>query len=343
MKIGRDDSLRTYVAYILESSEKASNLTKSLLTFGRKQIITMGPVDLADVVRRVERLLSRLIGEDIELNTALAGKDLTIMADSGQIEQVLMNLATNARDAMPQGGRLTISTELKELDVEFTRKHGYGKPGFYAALSVTDTGIGIDAKTKEKIFEPFFTTKEVGKGTGLGLPIVYGIVKQHNGFINVYSEPGKGTTFKIYLPIIKSDAGEIEPGKTMISVKGGSETILVAEDNEKVRDLTKAVLEEFGYTVIEAVDGNDAVHKFMENRDKVQLLLLDVVMPEKNGKEAYEEIRATSPGMKVIFTSGYTADIINKKGIPAGALNYISKPASPRELLVKVREVLDKQ
>ncbi|MCL5236404.1 MAG: PAS domain S-box protein [Nitrospirae bacterium] len=343
MKLGRDDPLKNYVAHILESSEKASSLTKSLLTFGRKQIINMAPVDLDEIVRRVERLLSRLIGEDVELRVSLAGKALTIMADSGQVEQVLMNLATNARDAMPEGGRLTISTELIELDIEFTRRHRYGEPGLYAALSVTDTGGGIDAKTKERIFEPFFTTKEVGKGTGLGLSIVYGIVKQHNGYINVYSELGKGAAFKIYLPLVGSDIGKTEPEAGIIAVKGGDETILVAEDNEKVRGLTKTVLGEFGYTVIEAVDGNDAVRKFMENRDKVQLLLLDVVMPEKNGREAYEEIKAVWPDIKVIFTSGYTADIITRKGVPEGALDFISKPAPPRELLIKVREVLDKQ
>lgn len=343
MKIGDNEALRTYVAHILESSDKATNLTKGLLTFGRKQIIHMGPADLNEIVWRIERLLSRLIGEDVVLDVSLAKDDLTIMADSGQIEQVLMNLCTNARDAMPGGGTLSIRTYAADLDEEFIRRHGYGETGSFAVLSVTDNGCGIDEKTKERIFEPFFTTKEVGKGTGLGLPIVYGIVKQHSGFINVYSEPGRGTAFRIYLPLVRCELEPVLCAADEPPVRGGSETILVAEDNERVRNMTRTVLEEFGYTVLEAADGNGAIDTFMRHRDEVALLLLDVVMPEKNGKEAYDEIKAMRPDIKAIFTSGYTADIITGKGISEGPVDFISKPAAPKELLTKVRAVLDER
>jgi CheY-like chemotaxis protein len=263
------------------------------------------------------------------------------MADLGQIEQVLMNLTTNARDAMPAGGILTIETELVGMDDEYIKMHGYGKPGKYALISVSDTGAGMDEKTREKIFEPFFTTKEIGKGTGLGLSIVYGIVKQHGGYINVYSELGKGTTFKIYLPLIESVAEQIKPS-VAVAVTGGSETVLLAEDDASVRRLTKAALEEFGYKIIEAEDGEDAINKFMENKDRIQLFLLDAVMPKKSGKAAYEEIKKIKPDIKALFMSGYSTDILSMKRIVGGELNFIVKPVSPTELLKKIREVLDK-
>jgi CheY-like chemotaxis protein len=263
-----------------------------------------------------------------------------VMADSSQMEQVLMNLATNARDAMPNGGSLVISTKRVELDTEFIKAHAYGKPGSYALISIEDTGYGIDHATRKRIFEPFFTTKEVGKGTGLGLSMVYGIINQHEGHINLYSQPGKGTTFKIYLPLIKSKIKEIEPAALPI-LKGGDETVLIAEDDVQVRELTKEVLSGFGYKVIEAKDGADAVKIFIENKDKIQLLILDVIMPKKNGKEVYDEIKELKPEVKTIFISGYTADMIHKKGILEKGLNFISKPILPDELLRKIREVLD--
>ena len=238
----------------------------------------------------MESLLLRVIGEDIELSTVLTDTDLTIMADSTQIDQILMNLATNAQDAMPKGGSFIIRTDRVEINGEYIRTYGYGKPGSYALLSVEDTGTGMDEKTRERIFEPFFTTKEVGKGTGLGLSMVYGIVKQHDGYINVYSEPGRGTTFKIFLPLIQSEAQEIKP-EDLQKVKGGTETILIGEDDTQVRDILKEVLSNAGYHVIEAVDGDDAVEVFQKNKDNVRLLILDVIMPKKNGKEVYKEIK----------------------------------------------------
>ncbi|MDP2993005.1 MAG: PAS domain S-box protein [Deltaproteobacteria bacterium] len=343
MKMEEDDPLKTYVDQILTSSERAASLTQSLLAFSRKQILNPQPVKINKIVKSVEKLLLRVIGEDIhiQLKTMVTDKDLTVMADSGQIEQVLMNLATNARDAMPKGGLLIIETELVKLSNEYIKTHVYGKPGIYALVSVTDTGLGMDEKTKGKIFEPFFTTKEVGKGTGLGLATVYGIIKQHSGYIDVYSELGKGTTFKIYLPVIKSEAEETKP-EVITPLKNGTETVLVAEDETEVRRLIKSMLEEFGYKIIEAVDGEDAIDKFMENKDRIQLLILDVIMPRRNGKEAYEEIKKVRPDIKALFISGYATDIIHEKDILEKKINFISKPILPTELLKKVREVLDK-
>jgi PAS domain S-box-containing protein len=341
MKMDEHDPLRNNLQQILDASERAANLTRSLLAFSRKQAISPRPVNLNKIIENVEKLLQRLISEDVEVKVILTNKDLTVMADSSQIEQILMNLVTNASDAMLERGCLTISTGTVVLDHEFVRINGFGKPGPYALFSVTDTGTGMDEKTKRKIFEPFFTTKEAGKGTGLGLSIVYGIVKQHDGYITCYSEPDMGTTFKIYLPMIKRETAKTESA-VLHPVSNGTETILVAEDDAAVNKLVKETLEQFGYTVIEAVDGEDAISKFKNNRDKVKLLILDVIMPKKNGKEVYEEIRKDRPDVKVIFSSGYMADILHKKGVLEEDLSFISKPVSPTELLRKVRETLDK-
>jgi CheY-like chemotaxis protein len=341
MKMSKDDTLRHNVDQILASTERAANLVQSLLAFSRKQIISLQPVTLNGIVKRIEKLLLRLIGEDIDIKTILTEEDLTIMADPGQIEQVFMNLATNARDAMPNGGHLTVKTGFVNLDNVFITAHGYGKPGMYTFFTVTDTGAGIDDKTREKIFEPFFTTKEVGKGTGLGLSMVYGIIKQHNGYIDVYSAPKKGTTFVIYLPLIKAEVKELKPTEPPPTI-GGTETILIAEDDEDVRKFTKHILEEFGYKAIEAVDGEDAINRFMENKDKIQLLMLDVIMPKKSGKDAYEKIKKLRPDMKALFMSGYSKDVLAKEGILEEGLNFVLKPISPTELLRKIREVLGK-
>lgn len=342
MKMRKDDPLRRNTEQVIISAERAANLTQSLLAFSRKQISNPVPANLNKIINRAESLLLRVIGEDIELKTMLSDEDLTVMADHVQIEQVLMNLATNARDAMPEGGLLTIETGTMEIDEEYVKVQGYGKPGRYALISVTDSGIGMDEKIKARIFEPFFTTKEIGKGTGLGLSIVYGIVKQHNGYINCYSEQGKGTTFRVCLPIIKGEVEEIKQAEISAQI-GGTETVLVAEDEEEVRELTKVVLERFGYRVIEAVNGDDAVKKFMENKEKVQLLLLDVKMPKMGGKEAYDRIRKIKPDIKTLFASGYPADYVYKKDMLGAGVDFVSKPISPTELLKKIREMLDKK
>ncbi len=343
MKMKGENLLRSYVDVMLSSAEKAADLTKSLLSFSRKQVINLKPVNLNELIEKLGKLLIRLIREDIPLKLSLSGKPLTVMADSGQIEQVLMNLATNARDAMPDGGVLSIETREAELDEEFIQAHGYGEPGHYAVISVTDTGTGMDKNTRERIFEPFFTTKETGKGTGLGLAMVYGLIKQHNGYINVYSEPGKGTAFHLYLPLIKADAEAIgREAAAEISFASGTEHVLVADDNEEVRALVKVLLEDAGYKVLTASDGEEAVNIFMQHKDRLDLVILDVIMPKKNGREAYQEIAGIRPGIKAIFMSGYTADVIHQKGVLDEKLEYIPKPISPNELLKKVREMLDR-
>jgi len=340
MKMKPDDPMIAQLKEILAAGDRATHLTKGLLAFSRKQVMEVRTVNVNEIVDRFKKMLARIIGEDIELRVSLYEKDLIIQADIVQIEQVLMNLASNARDAMATGGVLSISTTTLTMDSEFISVHHYGEPGKYALLSISDTGTGMDEETRNRIFEPFFTTKEIGRGTGLGLSIVYGIIKQHNGFINCYSEPGKGTTFRVYLPLIKGKAEEMEGAGTVYPA-GGTETILLAEDDPKVRGFMKEVLQGFGYTVIEASDGEDAVNKFKENKDKIRLLLFDIIMPRKNGKDAYEDIKGIEHDIKAVFISGYAMDIIQKFGIEEG-FEFISKPVMPNTLLKKVREALDR-
>jgi CheY-like chemotaxis protein len=304
--------------------------------------VNLARIDLNDIIATFEKFLLRLLREDIDFKKILTNVALPIMADRGQLEQVLMNLVTNSRDAMPQGGSIIIETDLVQADQSFVKDHGFNREGNYALLSVTDTGIGIPETIKDKIFEPFFTTKEEGKGTGLGLSMVYGIVKKHEGYINVYSQTGIGTTIKVYLPMTRV-ATEAEPQKKdeQNSVRGGAETVLIAEDNASVRSLTTTVLRNFGYTVIEAVDGFDAVNKFRENRDRIRLVILDGIMPKMNGKAAWTEIKALSSGIKAIFLSGYAEDIFTKDGIPDREASFIQKPYPPLVLVRRVRELLD--
>lgn len=340
MKMKEGDPLRYNVEQVLSSANRAASLTQGLLAYSRKQILNPQPVSVNAIIQKVGLLLSRLIGENIELKIMLTNDGVTVLADAGQIEQMLMNLATNARDAMSAGGYLFIETERIEFSEESAKVHEFGKHGPYALITVTDSGMGMDEKTRQRIFEPFFTTKEVGQGTGLGLAIAYGIVKQHNGTITVYSEEGRGTTFKIYLPIVPTPVGQARPLE-LPPIKGGDETVLVAEDDEIVRKLTRSVLEQFGYAVIEAEDGEDAVNKFMKHRDVIKLLLFDVIMPKKSGREAYEKIKIFSPGMKVLFLSGYTEEAVQRKGLLEPGLNFIMKPVPMNDLLRKIRSILD--
>lgn len=342
-KMKEDDPMRSMVNSVISSAERAANLTQELLAFSRKQIINPKPVEINDLVKNMEKLLLRLIGEDIEFRTILSEQQLWVVADRGQLEQVIMNLITNARDAMPGGGILSIETATVEITRrQMDEQRDVIRPGRYAVISISDTGTGMDEETKEHIFEPFYTTKDVGKGTGLGLSVVYGIVKQHNGHIKVYSEKGHGTTFRIYLPLGKADIKE-EKTEQRVELRGGTETVLLAEDESAVRELIKTVLTERGYEVIEAVDGRDAIEKFTVNRDRINLMILDVVMPEKSGREVYEEIKRIRSDIKVLFTSGYTSNIIQQKGVLDEGINFISKPVSPDELLIKVREVLEER
>ena len=340
MQIQEDSPLRSYVEQILNSSERAAMLTQNLLTFSRKQIITPQPGRINEIIRNIAPVLSKLIREDIELKLELSVEDSTVVVDRLQIEQALMNLVTNARDAMPNGGILAIGTEKMYMDATFIEAHGYGKIGRYAVISIEDTGIGLDEMTKAKIFEPFFTTKELGKGTGLGLAMVYGVVKQNNGFINVYSEVEKGTTFRIYLPEVTS-AIERRRDVEIQSPLGGKETILLVEDDQTLRKLVVTLLDKYGYTVIGAIDGADAIARFNEYKESIDLLITDVVIPIKSGTEVFEEIKKFNPGMKVLFLSGYAKDITQKKGILDKSVNFLQKPFSPDTFLKKVREILN--
>jgi PAS domain S-box-containing protein len=342
-KIREDESLVKYTDNILTSAEKAANLTKSLLTFTRKQLIDPKATDVNEVIINAERLLSKLIGEDIEFLVTLNESRLIVIADGNQITQVLMNLATNARDAMPRGGKLTIRTDTVEIDDMFIQHHGYGTKGLYALISFEDTGTGMNEKTMGRIFEPFFTTKEIGKGTGLGLATVYGIIKQQNGYIDVQSTLNEGTTFNIYLPIVLSALEDNKPTRVSHAV-GGNETILVGEDEEDIRNFIREVLEGYGYRIIEAIDGEDVIRKFKENKNDVRLLLLDIIMPKKNGKDAYSEINSgNGKKLKAIFISGYTADFIQEYAGPGEEINFLYKPIDINILLKEIRRVLDEK
>jgi PAS domain S-box-containing protein len=335
-----DELLQESVGQILAGVERAAELTGSLLAFSRKQVMNRKPVTIEAIIDNAGKFIRRIIGEDIDFRTAHAGKELFVMADTGQIEQILMNLSVNARDAMPGGGCLSITTGIVAVKEGSQALYDLSAPGNYARISFADTGSGIDKTSMERIFEPFYTTKEVGKGTGLGLSIVHGIVKQHDGSILVSSETGKGTTFDIYLPLIEGRAVK-EEAKLSAPVAGGTETLLIAEDEEIVKAYLKRTLEKAGYRVIVAGDGVEAVARFREH-DDISLVLSDVVMPRKNGKEILVEIKEINPGIKVIFISGYTADFIQKGDTIEEGVEFIMKPFSKNDLLKKVREVLDR-
>jgi two-component system cell cycle sensor histidine kinase/response regulator CckA len=341
MKMEPDNPYRKNVEQMLTAADKAAYLTQGLLSFSRKQMSNRVQVNLNELIKKTEMFLRRVIGADIEFRTNLFKNPLLLLADPNQIEQVLMNLVTNACDAMATGGVLTITTEQIQLDEEFSGRHGDGKPGSYGLITVSDSGFGMGEEIQQRIFEPFFTTKEVGKGTGLGLAIIYGIIKQHEGFIDLYSEPGKGTAFRVYLPLIESAGKETTKVDQSEYPAGGTETILLAEDDEMLRKLAKSVLEEFGYKVIAAVDGEDAISKFVENKGRIDLLLTDLIMPKKSGKEVYEEVQKIRPGIKTIFASGYSPDIVRDKVSLGKDATIVYKPISPMDLLKKVRSVLD--
>jgi len=325
---------------IRNAAEGASTLTRQLLAFSRRQVVEPRILDLNVVVERVEKMLRRLTGEDVELHTRLAPDLPSIRADAGQLEQVLMNLVVNARDAMPTGGRLLIETAPVEVGDEYRHQRPEGQAGKFVLLSVTDTGVGMDEETQAHIFEPFFTTKDVGEGTGLGLATVYGIVKQSGGFIWVYSEVGTGTTFKIYLPQVDQVAETPAAQATEPTSLQGSEAILVVEDSTQLRTLIREVLELYGYRVLDAPSGAAALEVVSQPGTHVDLLFTDVIMPGMNGRELADTLTAKQPGLKVVFASGYTADALTRYGVEQGS-GYLQKPFSPKVLAMKVREVLD--
>jgi PAS domain S-box-containing protein len=327
---------------VLIAADRGADLTSRLLAFSRKDVVEVKRVDINALILGLEKMLGRVIRESIDLNLDFAESSLIVTVDAGQIEQVLMNLAVNARDAMPEGGRLSINTCFEELDEASVAAFGYGAPGKYALITVADSGCGMDEETRKRIFDPFFTTKEIGVGTGLGLSISYAILKKHNGYIKAYSEPGEGTAFSIYLPLGQETPSTYGKSEDVVPIKGGIETILMAEDDDALRKLIKIILESFGYHVIAAKDGEEAILKFAENRNGISLVLLDMIMPKKSGKEVSEVIRKANPEMKVLFSSGYPMDIIRSDESAAADFDFIHKPFHSRELLMKVREILDR-
>ena len=334
-----DDPMRLHVQEIKKAGEHAAGLTKQLLTFSRKQIIEPKPLDVNSIVKDAERLLQRLIGEDIELVTTLDPVLGQIMADSDQIHQVIMNLAVNCRDAMPDGGKLEITTKNVDVDRTTVVAPPDAAPGRYVLMTVTDSGIGMDEITMQSVFEPFFTTKEHGKGTGLGLSTVYGIVQQSGGWIQIQSEVGQGTSFRIYLPRVDA-APAPELAGTAAETRHGGETVLVVEDHHEVRKLTRTILEAYGYHVLEAANSTEAFVLEKGHASEIHLLLTDVILPGMNGKVLSERLRVLRPKLKVLFISGYTADAIARRGVLERDVAYLAKPFSPDALAAKIREVL---
>jgi two-component system cell cycle sensor histidine kinase/response regulator CckA len=321
------------------AAERAAALTMQLLAFSRKQVVEPAVIDLNKSVMEIQKMLHRVIGEDIELAIRLQPDLGYVKADPGQLGQVLMNLAVNSRDAMPTGGKLAIETANVEVDDTYVRQHLGARPGSFVMLAVSDTGVGMDSEVLSHIFEPFFTTKDPGKGTGLGLSMVYGIVKQNNGYIMAYSEPGRGTTFKIYLPRTAETLAPLL--KSEKEIPGGSETILVVEDEVALRELTCVLLQDAGYTVLEASEVEDAISTAKDSHRKIDLLLTDVVMPRLDGRELANQLLALRPDMKVLFMSGYTDDVIvHREGLTKGA-KLVQKPFTKATLLLKVRESLE--
>jgi two-component system, cell cycle sensor histidine kinase and response regulator CckA len=326
---------------IRNHSERAAGLTRQLLAFARRQKLEPRNIDLSHVIRETAGLLQKIVGEQVSMEMALAADLQAVRADPTQIEQVFLNLCVNARDAMPKGGQLRIETCNVTLDEDYCRRHVYGKPGNYVRLTVSDTGVGMDSATIERIFEPFFTTKEIGKGTGLGLSTALGVVNQHGGSIEVESAPGKGTSFHVFLPVSQSPP---DPDQEKIEgpVVGGTETILVADDHDGVREMTREILEQLGYRIILARDGEEAVERFEAHRDEISLVLLDVVMPRLPGPDAYDRISERKNRMPVIFISGYADETQQLDPLLAKGAVLLQKPYGPKTIARHVRELLDR-
>jgi signal transduction histidine kinase len=340
LESGTDARTRIDVEEIEQAAQRAAGLTRQLLVFSRQQVLEPRVLDLNAVVGDLQRMLGRLIAENIELRTELADEVGAVQADPGQLQQAIVNLVVNARDAMPNGGRVTIETANVDLDPRQLEADTLTRPGEYVMLAVHDTGVGMDAATKARLFEPFFTTKEPGRGTGLGLATVYSIVKQSGGYIWVYSEVGHGTTFKIYLPRVAGTPQRVI-AQTPAPLLGGSETVLVVEDQTEVRELTKRMLEGRGYTVLTAENGGHALQVAAQHAKRIDLLLTDVVMPGVNGRELAVQLAQQRRGIKVLFVSGYTGEAIRQHGLLELGAAFLQKPFTPDVLARKVRDVLD--
>ena len=336
-----NDPNRANITEILAAANKAATVTRSLLAFSRKQVLTPKPININEIVTGMQRLLHMLLGENIKLALKMSEDDIIVKADSGQLEQVIINMAANAKGAIQNNGTFTIELAKVFVDEKSLKNHGLTQAGEYASLSFSDDGAGMAAETLEKIFEPFYTTKEKDQGTGLGLAIIHGIVKQHNGSINAYSEKGCGTTFKILLPCTKSPI-LVAAKQELQKIRGGNETILLAEDEETVRGLLSGILSSYGYNIILAIDGLDAVDKFKTYRQQIKLVILDVIMPGLNGKEVLAAVQQTSPDFRALFISGYSTESIQRKGLIQKDIDFLTKPILPNELLHRVREILDR-
>lgn len=341
-RLHREDPMRKEIEEIERAGQRAAGLTNQLLAFSRRQVLQPQVLDLNAVVADIAKMLERLIGEDVVLATSLAPNIGFVKADRGQIEQIIMNLAVNSRDAMPDGGKLTIETFNADLDESYTAEHINARPGPHVVLAISDNGSGIDKETQSNIFEPFFTTKEQGKGTGLGLSTVFGIVNQSGGHIGLYSEPGKGTTFKVYLPRLEEADEKREPRVSQSESLEGSETVLLVEDEDSVRELARRILEMYGYVVLEAAGGDDTRRICEGHEGRINLMLTDVVMPGANGRELAQMVAPLQPEMKVLYMSGYTDDAIVQHGALSADTPFLQKPFTPATLARKVREVLDK-
>jgi PAS domain S-box-containing protein len=340
-RLPKGDPSREFIAQIHKAGERSAGLTRQLLAFSRQQVLAPRLLDLNEVVAETEKMLCRLIGEDIRLATVKDPQLWVVRADPGQIEQVLMNLAVNARDAMPGGGRLTIETQNVEVEEAHAQSHLDAQVGSHVLLSVTDTGTGMPPEVCARIFEPFFTTKGPGKGTGLGLATVYGIINQSGGHLAVSSKVGVGTTFKVFLPRVEQKVEESIAASENRASPRGTETILLVEDEDGVRDLTRHVLVGCGYTVLEASNGKQAIQIAVEHHEAIHLLVTDVVMPEVGGRIVAEQVVARHPEVRVLYVSGYTDDAVIRHGVLRKGVNFLQKPFSPVVLAVKVREVLD--
>jgi len=338
---GLESRARVDIQEVEKAAKRAAGLTRQLLIFSRQQVLEPRALDLNALVGDLEKMLQRLIGEDIELRTKPAAALGAVRADPGQLEQAIVNLVVNARDAMPQGGRLTIETADVELDRSYVTRHVPTQPGPYVLLAISDTGVGMDGATKARLFEPFFTTKDPGRGTGLGLATVYGIVKQSGGYIWAYSELGHGTTFKIYLPRVPQTAEPPETTPSPPTPAHGSETLLVVEDQEEVRNLTQRVLEARGYTVLAAGDGAEALEILAQHPNQIHLMITDVVMPGMNGRELAQHACARWGDLKVLYVSGYTGEAVLQHRLLEPGVAFLQKPFTPDVLARKTREVLD--
>ncbi|NVN99841.1 MAG: response regulator [Geobacteraceae bacterium] len=342
MKMAPDDPLMKSLQQILSAADRASDLTRSILAFSRKQLTDMRCVSMNGIVQGIEKMMRRLLRENITLSVSLCKGDTPLLADAGQVEQVLLNLAANAADAMPKGGEIKVSTSRCIIDDEFAKKSGLPGAGSYLMLSFSDSGCGMDEATAMRIFDPFFSTKPEGEGTGLGLPVCYGIIRKHNGHIECQTEKGEGTSFRIYLPELSPVSFTQQAGLSSMDCLKGGETLLLAEDDQTVRALNKKMFEQLGYRVIEASDGEEALERYMQSRHSVALTILDVIMPKKGAAEVYRGIRLVDADAPVLFISGYSEDFLKKQDLPP-EVQLIKKPVPPTRFLEIVRTELDRR